>query len=529
VSSNRLFFIGLDAGDADLIEQWVAEGHLPNIARLGAEGVYGRLRTTAEVFHVSAWPSIFTGTTADKHGLYHAYVTRPGHQGVLRPRPDETPFPFVWKILSERQKRSIVIDAFLTCPLQPFNGVQMVDWGSWSHFWDPTISPKPLAREVRRRFGAYPADDHSKVGITPVTDIAEFRRRLLAGVETKTALVKWLLSSQPWDFFLVVFGESHPAGHYFWHCHDESFLTHPPDVGRDQHALRDVYVALDLAIGELVAAVGPDTTVMLVSGDGMAANYSGSHLLNNLLTTMGEMNRGGSTVADAGPPASGPNRRDLLSTVRNMVPEGFRNAVSQALLSRRMQEQLSLRWKTAAISWPRTRAFVIENANEGYIRVNLRGREPEGIVSPGAEYNALRDELCRTARAMKVPATGKPAALAVYKTDDICHGPRRDHMPDVVITWNLDARVTTEILTDKYGLVRMPLANCQMAPFYTGNHWPSAFMAAVGPGVPAGGTVDDRSILDLAPTVLRHFGIEPPAAMDGRPLTPWHRTTRDSR
>jgi len=68
VNKNRLLFIGLDAGDAHLIEQWCLEGWLPNISRMKAEGVWARLATTADVFHVSAWPSTFTGTTADKAG-----------------------------------------------------------------------------------------------------------------------------------------------------------------------------------------------------------------------------------------------------------------------------------------------------------------------------------------------------------------------------------------------------------------------------------------------------------------------------
>src|SRR5215510_11953648 len=87
----RVLFIGLDAGDAELIEQWCRKGFLPNISRMRAQGTWARMETTAEIVHVSAWPSIFTGTTPDKHGLYHAYVMHPGHQGPLRPRPDRSP------------------------------------------------------------------------------------------------------------------------------------------------------------------------------------------------------------------------------------------------------------------------------------------------------------------------------------------------------------------------------------------------------------------------------------------------------
>lgn len=515
-SGERTLVIGLDAGDADLIDRWGLEGRLPNITRIKQQGAWGRLKTTADVFHVSAWPSIFTGTKADKHGLYHAYVMRPGHQGLLRPRPDRSPFPFVWKLLNDRGLRSIVIDAFLTCPLRDFNGVQIVDWGSWSWFWEPTMSPPSLRHEVRSRFGPYPAEDHSKVGMVPLADVAGFRQRLLAGVRTKTSLVKWLMEKEPWDFFLVVFGEPHPAGHYFWHLFDDSYVAYPradPASTGIHHALRDVYVALDTAIGELLQSAGGRTTVWLVSGDGMSANYSGSHMLPDVLTRLGVLNAG--AIPGARPAAAS---RDVLSTIRGLIPESLRLAVSRALLSRQMQEQLSLRWKTAGISWPHTRAFVIENANEGYIRINLRGREPEGIVSPGEEYVTLVDEIRGAAERLTNPATRQPAALAVYRTDDICDGPCRSHMPDVVIVWNPQARVTNELLLNPDQLIRSAQPACGLAPYYTGNHWPNAFLGALGPAVPAGLTLEGATVLDLAPTLLAQFGVAPPEHMDGRVL-----------
>jgi len=511
---NRLLFIGLDAADARLIDEWSRADYLPSITEMKARGTWLDLSTTAEVFHVSAWPSMFTGTTPDKHGLYHAYVTQPGHQGVLRPRPDETPFPFFWRLLSDAGKQSIVMDAFLTCPLQPFNGVQIVDWGSWSWFWDPTIIPASVERQIGAKFGRYPSEDHSKVGMVPVGDFEGFRNRLLAAVATKTRVLKWLMDTQEWELCLAVFGESHPAGHYFWHFQDPAYVTHSPTAAVVlRETLRDVYAALDRAIGELLREIDSRTTVIVASGDGIGPNYSGSHLLTDVLKKIGVFNSADPARAQTNEPA-----RDIIGALRNMIPERLRLAVSTALLSRHMQEQLSLRWKTAGIAWARTRAFVIENANEGYIRINLSGREPQGCVSPGRDYEELCDDICRTVRTMINPITDRRAAAAVYKTDDLYSGPRRSHMPDIVIIWDVEARVTTELLMDKYGAVRAGAPSCGVAPFYTGNHRPNAFAVAVGPGVPEGRVVESRSILDLAPTILRRFDMAAPAYMDGKPI-----------
>jgi predicted AlkP superfamily pyrophosphatase or phosphodiesterase len=112
---------------------------------------------------------------------------------------------------------------------------------------------------------------------------------LVAGVEKKTQVIKWLMQREEWDLFLTVYGESHPAGHYLWHLFDTSYPSHPKDADPSLHnALRDVYVAIDRGIGEILKQADKRTTVFLVSGDGMGPNFSvidAAHLmtLNNAL------------------------------------------------------------------------------------------------------------------------------------------------------------------------------------------------------------------------------------------------------
>ena len=230
-------------------------------------------------------------------------------------------------------------------------------------------------------------------------------------------------------------------------------------------------------------------------------------------------NNGKSSEKPAGANKPIQTKTDLLSTIRNMIPERLRIAVTKTLLPRSIQEKLSLRWKSANISWSQTRAFLIENSNEGYIRINLRGREPQGTVEPGKEYEDLCEEIYRTVKTIINPANGTPAARAVYKTDDIYHGPCRSHMPDIIINWNEDAKITTELLAAKYGLARTKEPGCAVPPYYTGNHRPNAFMVSVGLDISQGTVCESTSILDIAPTILDQFGIKAPDYMDGRVLS----------
>jgi predicted AlkP superfamily phosphohydrolase/phosphomutase len=91
-------------------------------------------------------------------------------------------------------------------------------------------------------------------------------------------------------------------------------------------------------------------------------------------------------------------------------------------------------------------------------------------------------------------------------------------MPDIIINWNDDAKVTTELLTEKYGLARSTQPGYALTPYYTGNHRPTGFALALGPEIPAGRALKGTSILDLAPTILTYFGITPPAYMEGKVL-----------
>ncbi len=509
----RMMVIGLDAADRELIEAWCEQGLLPNISRIRSAGIWGSLETTADTVHVSAWPSIFSGTTPDKHGLYHAYVMQPGQQAPARPKPENCPVPFFWQLLDQQGIRSIVMDAFLTCPLRDFSGIQIVDWGSWTWFSGQEILPESIKHDIRKQFGVYPAENHSKVGMTPPVDPLGFRERLLEGVKKKSQVAQWLMESQDWEFFLLVFGECHAAGHYFWHYMDTEYASYPEKCEQElRTALLDVYVAIDAAIGELLARRDDDTVVYVVSGDGMGPNYSGSHILNELLKRMKLMNNSGAESASAPPKP----KKSLSSTLRALVPKGFRAFISRHVLPRSVNERLSLHWKTADINWATTRAFVIENANEGYIRLNLKGREPEGIVEKATEYDAICDSLVDVATHMTNPVNDKLAATHVHKTVDLYSGPCCGSMPDVIINWDPEAKVMTQLATSAHGTVSTPLPGYAVTPYYSGNHRGNAFIAALGTSVEPGSVLEGASILDLAPSILAHFGVEVPGHMDGK-------------
>ncbi len=527
---SRVLVIGLDSADAELIERWSDAGHLPALASLRREGAWGRIGTTADVMHVSGWPTLYTGVSPGRHGLYHAYQTRAGARGIWRARPQDAGAPPFWKYLDDAGKRCVVMDAFMNHPLPGFGGVQILEYGTWTWFVSPGARPTRLWKEIARRFGPYPAPEH--LHVLDVPDAAWFRDRLVQGARVKGEVCRWLLSEEPWDLAFVTFGEPHGAGHYLWHHEDAAYPAHAGPPGAAPHPLLDVYAAVDAEIGRILSEVDDATTVLVVSGDGMGPNYAGCQHVPEALHRLGLLHGGG--VGRAGPadvggaPAYGSDARSahpsfagasgspgLASRLRGMIPLGLRQAVTRCM-PRSLHYRLSMRWVNEAIDWPRTRVLCIPNANEAYLRVRLAGREPGGTVAPGPEYAELVERLASLAGSLRNPENGRLAAERAVRVDERFPGPERPHLPDLVITWDPDARVLGELAGEGVGTIH-GAPGYRTTPFYTGNHRPNAFAALRGPSVSAGSRLEGGHVLDVAPTVLAALGVDPSPAFEGEP------------
>ena len=508
---NKVLLIGLDSADRELVERWCDEGHLPTMAGLRSEGLWSPLATTAEVMHVSAWPSIYTGTLPGKHGMYHAYQIRAGEQDVHRTVAEECAEPPFWKHLDDAGRKCIVMDAFMDYRLPGFGGIQIVEYGTWTWFTTPASTPTQMYKEIVARFGRYPAPEHTQVLNVP--EPRAFRDRLRQGAAVKAKAAKWLMQTHPWDLCFLTFGEPHAAGHFLWHVEDPSYPSHPQGgIEGLEFCLRETYAAVDAAIGEILDALDDSVTVIVTSGDGMGPNYSGCHLIPDTLHRL-DLFHSASVGAPAGNETARP-KKGALASIREAIPLSVRHAITRCL-PHDLHYRLSMKWANSGIDWTRSKAFCIPNANEAYVRVNLRGREPQGIVASGQAYRDLLAELDEEFQTLVNPANGRRAAHRVYDTDRVFPGPLRGNLPDVVVTWDPDARVLDELESARAGRVRKR-ASFETAPYYTGNHRPNAFVLARGPAVTRGARLVDAHIVDIAPTILEMLGVTPPAHFDGR-------------
>ncbi|MGH7541361.1 MAG: alkaline phosphatase family protein [Gemmatimonadota bacterium] len=499
--------IGLDLGDGALVERWAREGALPRLAGLLETGGVRSLATPADTLHVSAWPSLYTGTHPGEHGVYYTFQPRPGVQGHRRFDSDMYGRPTVWRLLSEAGVRCTVFDAPYTHP-EPGGTRQVFDWGVWAHYLGTASTPPGTLRALRRHVGPYAlgleAHDIGLAGRDP----EEMSARLVAAVPQKAEAARWLMREHPWDFFFVVFGETHPAAHYCWPAGADAVAA------GDDRALRAVYETIDGAIGRLIDAAPGDATVCVVSGDSVAPNHGAWHLLPEVLRRLGYLAEpsasapgpGDGAGSVAGDEASAGSAGGLVRRVRDALPEAVRKSLARHM-PRRVRDALARRVDLARIDWTRTRAFCLPTDLEGYIRVNLAGREPKGIVK-GEAYDDVLDELTVALRRLEDPTSRTAVVRDVVRTRRRFPGERTDALPDLVVLWEPEPTPRDAVRHPDAGVVQGASPDAR-----TATHAAPGFLVARGAGAEVWGDVVD--VQHVAPALLTHFGVTPPPHLQG--------------
>jgi len=262
---------------------------------------------------------------------------------------------------------------------------------------------------------------------------------------------------------------------------------------------------------KICATAGANATIIVISGDSVARNHAGWHLLPEILARLGYLADGSAPppAGASGAPASRSKSLDPIKLLRDLLPKDFRKNLA-SLLPTALRDKLAQRVDNAGIVWSQTRAYCLPTDLEGYIRINLKGREPQGIVEPGAEYEALQSELAQALGELRDPNTGHPIVREVIRTDDAFPGGRRAYLPDLIVRWNADNPITCACSA---GLGTVSKLSPDPRP---GTHAGPGFVLAAGPGIAAGKLQGPAHIVDFAPTLLRRFGVEVPAHMHGR-------------
>lgn len=524
----KVLFLGFCAGERELILRWAEAGLMPNIQALMARGVSGQSTSLPGFFVGSTWESFSTGVTPAKHGIHCWEQLRPGTYEIFRCYTGEhfkrRPF---WDDLSEAGRRVAILDVPLSAPSAGLNGIQMVEWGAHDAQYGFLTSPPSLAKEVVARFGTHPWRGNCD-GERDAHDFAAFRDGLVRGIATKADITVHYLRQGGWDLFVQVFTESHCVGHQCWHIHDRTHPWHTDELRRHVgDPVQDVYRAIDAAMGAILKEVDDETTVVFLAGHGMGPKYHAQFLLDQILLHLGVAVSPKSKPRIAPPPApSLLQQTDLaVAALWRQLPEGFRQRLQPFRKQLRTWIDGPPVRPEPTIDPAESRCFMVSNNfAHGGIRINLIGREPHGIVSPGKECDEFCRDLANDLLEIVNLDTGRPVVQRVIRTADMYHGDHLNLLPDVLVEWAADAPVYA-VGSPKVGEIRGEYRYCR-----SGEHRPGGVFIAAGSGIEPRRLDRSASILDFAPTLSALLGVTLPdtdgsmiqEVVDARQLTGRH-------
>ena len=517
--TTRVLVIGVDAATFDLIEPWVAAGHLPNLARLMASGSCGRLQSTLQPATAPAWVTFMTGVNQGRHGLYDFVRRRADSYAVEVTNSSHVGAPTLFELLSQAGKRVISVNVPYTSPPRPINGIMV--GGPFAPAMTPDMVYPPAYYETLRQIvpDYFVLPEYKAQAADPLGDLAG---RLLAEIDQRERLSRHLLRTEAWDLFMVVFMATDEAQHTFWSAM-QAEATDP--LARYRHVIRSVYERADQAIGALLAEAraedGTEPAVIVLSDHG-AGPFHAMINLNHWLAQAGYF----AFRTDAASPVlrgSSDMLRRLAHAYRRYLPARLRALIRSRLGARgfdRVKGEFETALVTTAVDWGQTQAYALGVGGNLYI--NLRGREPQGIVAPGAEYDAVRQAISHKLASLRDPQTQALVVRRVYRREELYHGQYLDRAPDLIVEWADYAywgrasyeKPATPIFQDQrfFDFSDQPLSGC---------HRPQGILIGHGPRIRAGASIVDAHLPDVTLAVLDLLNVVPVRPLDGRPATGW--------
>ena len=484
--SPKLAMIGVDAAEFSFIKAHLAT--LPNFNRALGSGVIRRLTSTSAMLNGSVWPTFYTASYPQDHGIYHHIQWDPQLMRMRRVTADWLPAePFHAK-LERNGIRVTALDVPVSLRMHLEQGMEITNFGVHDPFGPLQSNQRDLVRDVLHRFGTHPMGCEIPVDRTE-RELRNIRDQLVAGAKLKGEVSRWLLDARQCDFFITVFAESHRAGHILWPEGLGSQAVPPPA------AALDVYKQVDEGIGLILDALDlSQTTVMIFSLHGMGVNTSKNYFLQDI---MDRVNLGFAAREPGLFGSTRPRQRGLIRGLLEVVPASIQNMVASRVPAA-VKDAVVDRSYTAGHDWAYTPAIGLRSDWSGYVRFNLRGREREGMLDDETRRR-YEDWMRQCFISLRDAATDEPLVNEVHFTNQELLGVRSPLLPDAIVTWT-SITPPTRIDSALIGTIEGELTDGRR-----GNHRSDGFLITMGPGIDHGSDAHQLHITELAPMVLERL------------------------
>jgi len=460
VRSLRTVLIGLDGATFRVLDPLMERGVMPFLATLVDRGVRAPLRTVMPPLTPPAWTSLMTGKRPGEHGVFDFFQKeRAGSEYYHLATSADIGSATIWSLASAHGKRVISLNYPVMFPPPAVNGIVVPGgWMPWRQLrlgchppglFDrlkllPSFDPREMALDMTLEAKAIEGCRREEYAEWIALHIRREQRWF-------EVLEHVLSTDRPADLVGIMFDGTDKLQHLCWRFIDVACQPGEPTSWEQQmiELCEGYFRRLDGLIEQTVALAGPDPTVLVVSDHGFGPTWD-LFYINAWLEQQGWL---AWNDARAGSPAE-------------EAQIGF------AQMTRHVY----------ALDWERTVAYAATPTSQG---INLVDSAPDRRAELGGEIAwALRE--------IRNPVTGRPVVLDVLEREDAYAGPYAELGPDLSLV--LADGAAMSILRSDEVLRR------RAEPY--GNHdWQGVFVAA-GPGIRAGESIDELSILNVAPSLL---------------------------
>ena len=495
-----LVAIGWDGTTWDLLRPWLEEGKLPNLAALMDRGSYGPIKSTPVPVSPAAWTTIITGQNPAKHGVFDWFARRPGrydveyvHTAQIRSRP-------LWEYINQAGKRVGVMSLPMIYPAVAVEGFMFSGMAAPNANATDFAYPPELLSELETGFGPYQLVESNLYKHGRET---EYLQGVLDWLAYQEQTIHHLIQHHPCDVYLLVFMQPDHVHHKLWRCLDEDFPDYDP-LHKD--AILKVYQALDDVLGRLVERFS-EANYMLFSDHGAGPMY-GVMYVNRWLNEEGFLHLRKSFSTNLKYWLAKTNI--IMRIYRIVAKFGLGNLAKLASKQAR-NKMVGSFLSFNDVDWLHTKAYA--RGAFGQIFINLKGREPEGIVEPGQDYEQLCQEIIDRLYDLKHPETGEPLITDIKRKEDVYAGPYLEQAADIIFSIQNYLYQTSV----KFGLESKGILGPSEYED-SGTHREKGIIVMAGPDIQKGQKLASAELIDILPTLLVLADVPVPAYVDGHPL-----------
>jgi len=503
---DRILVIGLDGVTFDLLKPWVDAGKLPTFKQLMEHGVSGSLLSTTPPLSPLAWMSFATGKNPGKHGIFDFTKRGRDSYDITIVNSEDVHGDMLWEILSKNGKKVGVINVTVTYPPREVNGFLV------SGMLTPSLKstftfPEDLRIELKRIVGTYRFDVEEEFG-EGREDI--FLKDLYRVTEVREKATLYLMRRFDWDFFMVMFYGTELVQNKFWSYMDPTHPNHDAEeFEKYGETILRYFQRIDQALSKILQNTDEKTTVVIMSDHGHGPLHKVLYV-NRWLMELGLLAFKRNLLVQV---KKWLGRHNLPMRIYHVLEKFGLGRIRTAVSLRRQIDIVNAFLSFRDVDWSRTKAY--SHGHIGRIFLNLKGREPNGIVEPGEEYNEVRNYIISELCELTDPETGEKVVDQVFTKEEIYAGPEVAEAPDIVFLMK-EMKYIAE-----YGSFGFHSDSLFGQPILkdSGTHKPEGILIVSGVNVNRGKTLSDSRILDVAPTILYMMRIPVPSDMDGKVLT----------